>query len=434
MKVSKKAAAFMLLIVLLSLLFFACTKKAQLTALASGPTITVVTSSASSTSATITWTTNTAATSKVYYGTSTSFLSSTTEADTGANMTRNHSVSITGLTPSTQYYYYVASKDAANNTSTIGNDGTYTFTTTAAGPAISGVSANPSSTSCAVTWTTSAGATSQVFYGTTTSFDTHTTETTTTTITSHNVSLTGLIANTKYYYYVRSKNAAGNISTYGNDGSLTFNTTSTPVVTTFNLYIDDITITGTGGTPVIFYDDAVTTASGIFTGGTNNFAYMGSAADGSAPDINSMDFAATDEKHGGTASWKINLNASTTGWNGEYALASGAFRSKWTGSEVAGDLSGPTGTVTLTAWAKVTGITSTRLIIGLGDDSAYASATNIESIGTIGSKASCKKASNATTINSTSWTQISVNLGSNPNLSAINGLFLWSMSMADVKP
>lgn len=412
----------MLLIVLLSALFFACAKKAELTALAtSSGTISAVASAASSNSATVTWSTSVSSTSKVYYGLTDSFGSSTTESDTGASMTRNHSAVISGLTAGTTYYYYVASKDAANNTYTLGNDGSYTFITTAAGPIITNVAATSSaSTSATVTWTTNVLATSQVFYGQTTSFETSNTETTTTT-TSHSMSLPSLTAGTTYYYYVRSKNAAGNASTSGADGSKTFVTASGGGGggTTFNLYLDDIKIEGTGGTTVIFYDDAVTTDSTVFTGGSNNFAYMGSASDGSAPDINSLEFAATEEKNSGSCSWRTNLNASTTGWNGIMVLASGQWRSLWNGTQTAGSLSGPTGVVTLSCYAKVTGIASTKLKIGLGDDSD----------GT-----ETKKESNATTIYSTTWTPITVSLGTNPDLSAINGLFLWSMSMTDVKP
>lgn len=430
MKVSKKAAALMLLIVSLATIFFACTKKKELTALSTSGTISAVTSSASSNSATITWTTGAVATSKVYYGLTDSFGSFTTESDTGASMTRNHSVNITGLTAGTKYYYYVTSKDAVNNTSTLGNDGSYTFTTTSAGPTISNVAATSSaSTSATVTWTTNEGATSQVFYGLTSSFGSNTTETTATTATSHSVSLTGLTASTTYYYYVRSKNAAGNASTSGADGTKTVVTKSGGGgSTTFNLYLDDIKLEGTGGTTVIFYDDAVTTDSTVFTGGSNNFAYMGSAADGSAPDINSLEFAATEEKNSGSCSWRTNLNASTTGWNGIMVLASGQWRSLWNGTQTAGSLSGPTGVVTLSCYAKVTGITSTKIKIGLGDDSVK-TVSGGESIGS-----PYKKESNATTIYSTVWTPITVSLGTNPNLSAINGLFLWSMSMTDVTP
>lgn len=420
MKVSKNAAVFMLLIALLSALFFACAKKGRLTALVSGPTITAVTSSASADSATITWTTSTLATSKVYYGTSTSFSSSTTEADTGSNMTRNHSVNITGLTASTKYYYYVASKDAANNTSTLGDDGSYSFTTTSAGPTISNVAATSStSTSASVTWTTNEGATSQVFYGLTTSFGSNTTETTTTTTTSHSVSLTGLTASTTYYYYVRSKNAAGNASTSGADGSKTFYTSATSSGTTFYIYFDDIKIEGTGGSPVIIYDDNI--GSSVITGGTSNAAYMGSPNNG-VDNITAIDFLATDDKNSGSASWKISLTKTTGWWAGIYLLGTGEWRANWTGATPSPpNLTGPTGTVKLTCYAKVVGKTATKIKIGIGDNSG---ATVDDSL-TGGKKESAKLDLTNT------WTKLELDL-TGQDLSSINGVFFWSIDGADV--
>ena len=80
------------------------------------------------TTATITWTTNEAATSQVYFGTTTSY-SATTTLDT--NLVTAHSAAISGLTASTAYHYVVVSKDAAGNTAT-STDQTFT---TAATPA-----------------------------------------------------------------------------------------------------------------------------------------------------------------------------------------------------------------------------------------------------------------------------------------------------------
>jgi hypothetical protein len=431
----RKNTVFTISLVILSLFLFSCSKKEKLTALIVGPVISAVaTSNITSSGLTITWTTDVASSSKVYYGTTTSFASSTTEKDTGSSRTKNHSVTLSGLTANTLYYYYVVSKDVSSNTSLYGDDGSLDFTTGAQGPTISSVAAATTTTSATITWTTDTDSTTKVFYGTSaTAMTTETTENTTMTK-NHSQTLPGLSAGT-YYYYVYSKDASNNSSTSGSDGSKSFTISSTPTGTTFNLYLDDIQLIGTAGTTLTFYDDAVNSSSTLWTGGTNNFAYMGSAPNGSAPDINSMDFSATDEKHSGTASWKIVMSTGTsTSWDGEYALASGAFRTNWTGSEVAGDESGPTGTVTLHCWAKVTGITSTKITIGIGDDSAYTSAANIESIGTVGSKSSCKKSSNATSINSTGWTEITVSLGNNPNLTAMNGLFLWSMAMSDVHP
>ncbi|MDD5492017.1 MAG: fibronectin type III domain-containing protein [bacterium] len=424
MKVSKKAAVFMILLISLSVLFFACTKKSQLTALASGPLITALTYSASSTGATITWTTSTAATSKVYYGTSTSFSSSTTETDTGASVTKNHSVSITGLTASTKYYYYVASKDAANNTSTLGEDGSYSFTTTAAGPTISGVSATPTTSSCSVKWTTSVGATSQVYYGKTTSFESHTTETTTATTTSHNVSLINLTADTTYYYYVRSKDANNNVTTYGDSGSLTFYTSgSSSSTTVMYLLIDDIKIEGTGGTTRQIYLNTLDPSANIITGDNagNNVAYMcaspqpGDAAGWALVFPADPNFAYTADPSpatGSTQCWRNAFDYSTKTWAGMLILSSGYFRDQWattTPTPTAGSLAGPTGTVKLKCYMKVTGVASAKIKYGIGESTGESIVSQKTAVVTVDN----------------TWQQFDDVDLTGLDLSSINGIFLW---------
>ncbi|MFV1884104.1 MAG: lamin tail domain-containing protein [Balneola sp.] len=77
------------------------------------PVITSVSSSnITETEATITWNTDEPASSQINYGTTTSYGSS---SGSGALVT-SHSVTLTGLTPGTDYFYQVASTDEANNT------------------------------------------------------------------------------------------------------------------------------------------------------------------------------------------------------------------------------------------------------------------------------------------------------------------------------
>lgn len=79
-------------------------------------------------SVTITWDTDEIASSIVDYGPTTSYGTSTTEADTSPRVT-SHSVTINSLTPSTLYHFRVQSNDASSNLAT-GSD--QTFTTSAA--------------------------------------------------------------------------------------------------------------------------------------------------------------------------------------------------------------------------------------------------------------------------------------------------------------
>ena len=63
-----------------------------------------------------------------------------------------------------------------------------------------------------VSWRTNEAATSQVFYGASTTMGLSTTLDATL-VTNHSQTITGLSADTKYYYEVQSKDAAGNLRT-----------------------------------------------------------------------------------------------------------------------------------------------------------------------------------------------------------------------------
>ena len=88
--------------------------------------ISLVTSTPSTTSASVTWTTDEASSSIVDYGLTTSYGSSTTEADTVTRVT-SHSVSVSPLVACTTYHYRVRSRDAGSNQTT-GTDNTLTTT------------------------------------------------------------------------------------------------------------------------------------------------------------------------------------------------------------------------------------------------------------------------------------------------------------------
>ncbi len=71
-----------------------------------------------STTATVLWTTNEAATSKVYFGTTTPFVLGSASSVTDAALLLSHNLVLGGLTASTTYTFVIESKDAANNTAT----------------------------------------------------------------------------------------------------------------------------------------------------------------------------------------------------------------------------------------------------------------------------------------------------------------------------
>lgn len=78
----------------------------------------VLASSTASTSATISWTTNEAATSKVYYGTTSPLVLAGAATVSTTSLVLTHALTPTGLSASTTYYFIVESRDAAGNTAT----------------------------------------------------------------------------------------------------------------------------------------------------------------------------------------------------------------------------------------------------------------------------------------------------------------------------
>jgi alpha-L-arabinofuranosidase len=185
------------------------------------PVISAVTATAvSSTSETITWTTDQATSSLVNYGATSSYGSSST---LNSSLTTAHSVTLTGLTAGTTYNFDVVS---ANSTSVSATSTNSTFTTRAATPVISAVTATSvSSTSETITWTTDQATSSLVNYGATSSYGSSSTLNSSL-VTSHSVTLTGLTAGTTYNFDVVSANSSSISATSAN---ATFTTaTATP--------------------------------------------------------------------------------------------------------------------------------------------------------------------------------------------------------------
>lgn len=167
------------------------------------------------TSVTINWTTNEVSDSRVEYGTTTSYGSSTT---LNTSLVTAHSQALTGLAASTLYHYRVISRDGAHNTAT-SSDATFTSSSIpdTTSPILSLVTnSGTTATSTNITWTTDETATSKVWYTTalplliapatlhTGSVDL---------VTSHVTSLGSLTASTTYFYLAVSGDASGNSAT-----------------------------------------------------------------------------------------------------------------------------------------------------------------------------------------------------------------------------
>jgi hypothetical protein len=166
-----------------------------------------------STSATIVWTTDEPATSRIVYGTSSDY-GSTTLFD--AALVTQHAQALTGLALNTTYHFKVSSLDASGN-STWSDD--LTFTTPASAPpqppAISGMATgNISATSATVYWTTDVPADGLVEYGPTSAYGSAT-PLASTKVVAHAQTLNGLAANTTYHYRVTSRAANGELIVSG---------------------------------------------------------------------------------------------------------------------------------------------------------------------------------------------------------------------------
>ncbi|NBT37453.1 MAG: hypothetical protein EBT21_04950, partial [Actinobacteria bacterium] len=107
----------------------------------------IVAEAASTTSVTITWTTDEPTTSTVNYGTTTGY----GDTSSDATLTTEHSVTIAGLEPGTEYHFEIVSEDASGNAAT-SSDETVT-TDSGAVTNVSGVSVTDGDGSATLSWT-----------------------------------------------------------------------------------------------------------------------------------------------------------------------------------------------------------------------------------------------------------------------------------------
>ena len=127
--------------------------------------------------------------------------------------TTTTSLVVSGLTASTTYNFYVKAKDAAGNTSTSSNTASITTLALAdtTAPTASTLSASGTTTSSTnLSWT---AATDNIGV---TSYDVYQNGALKTTTTTTSLVVSGLTASTAYNFYVKAKDAAGNVSTSSN--------------------------------------------------------------------------------------------------------------------------------------------------------------------------------------------------------------------------
>ncbi len=260
-----------------------------------GPAISGLVATPATTSATITWNTDEPSTSRVDYGTSSSNLNLNVSDST---LVTSHSLTLSGLTAGTTYYFRVTSVDASNNSSSSPPTGSSpaNFTTTPlnAPPVISAVMSIPTSNSAQITWTTNEQATSTVNYGTSPSALTSIVSDGTL-VTSHTAMLTGLPASTIYYYRVTSADQNNNTATFPASGNSPLSFTTCPC----SIWNNSIT----PGTPsendsssvelgLRFRSDVAGFVTGVrfYKGSTNTGTHLGNLWTDSGTNLGSLTF------------------------------------------------------------------------------------------------------------------------------------------------
>ena len=183
-------------------------------------------SSITSNSAIITWTTDVSSDSEVHYDTS-SPVTGNDPSFYNASMTTGHSMSLTGLSANTTYYYFASS---TNDGGVVGTSTEASFTT------LPFDIFNPHATNVGagwadIKWTTSTGSNSKVWYSLTSPVSAaNFTEvaSSTASTTAHSLFVSGLLHNAVYYFTVTSTNGTGGTST---STEKQFNTTSDALCT-----------------------------------------------------------------------------------------------------------------------------------------------------------------------------------------------------------
>ena len=246
------------------------------TGVVAAPVVSAISNTTDATSPVITWTTDQLSSSQVYVqppGGVASYLTTLSTA-----LVTSHSVTITGLTPSSTYSYSVISTSSQGTTDSHIQNGIYnTLTTIAlrtAPPVISNISLNAQANSAAIAWLTDEPSNAQIQYGLTTGYGSTTILHPGFRVDNH-VIIKGLAPNTVYHFRILSSDSLGNNAV---SADYTFTTTAPDAIP--DIVVFDGTQTPTfsnysGSTIAKVGTTIVATATSI-TESSINAPYLGS--------------------------------------------------------------------------------------------------------------------------------------------------------------
>jgi hypothetical protein len=183
------------------------------------------------TTAVVTWTTDEPSDSEVQYGTTSG---SYPLNKNSTNLVTSHSVSLTGLSDDTTYFFRIGSTDGSGNGPTISNELSFTtdLTPDTTAPTISNIQVTSiTETTAIISWTTNEPSDSEVQYDSASrpwgSYPWG--ENDNSLVTSHSITLTGLEADTTYYFRVGSTDGSANGPTTSNEMNFTTDAAPSPI-------------------------------------------------------------------------------------------------------------------------------------------------------------------------------------------------------------
>lgn len=219
----------------------------------------------------VTWTTDRSSSSFVYYGTSPTDLS---QSKGSLDAVTNHSQLITGLLPSTVYYYRVQSFDDKRSYNLAdAYSEIFSFRTTAAAQ-ITNVKVSDLTTSTAViSWNTSTPTKSRISYGPTSAYGLSNDDGLTGYASTHTMKLTNLSSGTQYHFGINSTTEFGSSLT---SDDYTFQTIARPVIS--NVRFQPINDESTAGVEVTWDTNVGTTS-------TVQYSAFGTSLESSTSDL-----------------------------------------------------------------------------------------------------------------------------------------------------